>query len=311
MAIQYLASTGPAPLGPSSTAILIDDATDTATPAPTIDPFYTGQLGATVPTALNQVLAILALGIAFGGNGYGICTGLTLSEGTGLNVAIAAGTAMIYGPVQYAGGSYTCPDNTSRVFLWLHQNGTVTHTTTSTAPSANCVFLGSVTTSAGDISSTMDYSNVVYIKDGVLFRETADLGAPSDTPDADRRIQTKTLAGLYRWDGTAHQAQGLPTNEETLSATRTLTELDAPRQLLDPNGADRDVLLPATVNMDSCCFEIHNTATSAGWNIVVKSSDGLSTVASLANGEMIRIYPRFGGTYLTGKYPITPITPTP
>lgn len=137
--------------------------------------------------------------------GRGIVTGLGLSA-TGLALTVANGMAIIDGIVDVKSlATYTLPASVARCWLWLKQDGTVAHTTTTTAPAYNAVLLGSCETDGSGVVGSFDTSGVVYIISGVRWRETADAGAPGDTLSANERMYTKTAGGTYFWTGTAHQ----------------------------------------------------------------------------------------------------------
>lgn len=72
-------------------------------------------------------------------------------------------------------------------------------------------------------------------------------------------------------------------NTETLAAARTFLITDNPIQWLDPDGSDRDVVLPAEVSSTNLMFIILNTANGAGEDLVVKN-DAAATIATLGPG---------------------------
>src|SRR5579883_1564672 len=141
----------------------------------------------------------------YGGGGWGIAWGLGLQPGSGLTVSVAAGHAMIDGVVEIAAPtSIAVPDNTARVWIWLRQSGLLTAVPTSlTPPTGACCLLGSVTTSGGVVTG-IDLSGVVYLRGGVLLRQTADAGAPSDTPPSSLQLIQITQGGVYWWTGSSY-----------------------------------------------------------------------------------------------------------
>jgi spore maturation protein SpmA len=61
----------------------------------------------------------------------------------------------------------------------------------------------------------------MYRYGGVLWRQTADAGMPTDTPPAGIIFYNLTAGGLYLWDGTAYRAIGaqpLNPNKDTIPA---------------------------------------------------------------------------------------------
>ena len=74
-------------------------------------------------------------------------------------------------------------------------------------------------------------------------------------------------------------------NAETLAATKTLVTTDYIAQWLDPDGADRDVVLPVEASSTNLLFIILNTADGAGEDLVVKNA-AAATKATLGPGMM-------------------------
>lgn len=310
MPIELTAAEVPIPTGPVA-GVALGDCTDTTTTAPASTAFETGEKG-TVAEKLNQALAALANAAAYGGNGFGVIDGFALTAGTGLTLNIAEGRAQILGIVEYAGGTKTLPDDATLAYVWILQNGTIEAVADDITPPENtAVYLGAISTAAGDIVSDHDTSGVCYLGSGLLYRETADRGAPDDAPAATARYLTKTLAGLYLWTGDAYKPQGIPVNQETITATKTLTDLDAQRQILTPSGATRKVLMPAVAAIDAPAFEVHNGATSGAFALTIRDSADAFTIATLANGERVTVPPRYGASSGSGTYPATVIAPDP
>lgn len=98
-------------------------------------------------------------------------------------------------------------------------------------------------------------------------------------------------------------------NSETLSADKTGAASDALIQALDPNGAHRKYILPAAVL--GVKREIHNTATSGAFNILVRNPADSTTVATVANGERVTIEARIGGSYGASADYASGYTPDP
>lgn len=74
-------------------------------------------------------------------------------------------------------------------------------------------------------------------------------------------------------------------NVQTLSGTKTLTVSDLPIQKLDPDGADRDVNLPAEASSTDLVFWIFNMANGAGEDLVIKD-DTPTTLATILPGNV-------------------------
>jgi len=147
-----------------------------------------------------------------------------------LSLAIGKGHALIDGVVEKdADFTQAVTDNIARFWVWLMQDGSITvQNNTTSKPSGNCVLLGSGVSSGGSITS-VDTSGVVYLQNGQLWRQTADTGAPSDLPDSTWRGYTKTLAGLFFWDGMLWRSVGntyMAQSTNTGDANRTQTQTE-------------------------------------------------------------------------------------
>lgn len=165
--------------------------------APTIGPGET-----TWPSKTNQLGAMLdVLAKALG---PGIVEGLTPTA-TGLSLSIADGVALLNGVISARNlAPIVLPASTSRVWVWLKQDGTLLTTTSTTPPAGTALLLCSCTTGGSGVSGAFDYSGVIYVRGGAAWRETADAGAPGDNPGAGFRMLTKTAGGIYLWTGAAH-----------------------------------------------------------------------------------------------------------
>ncbi len=72
-------------------------------------------------------------------------------------------------------------------------------------------------------------------------------------------------------------------NTETLSATKTLVDIDFPIQYLDPGGANRNINLPAEAATNHAFF-ISNEADAAE-NLVIKD-DSPATIITIGENEL-------------------------
>ncbi len=104
------------------------------------------------------------------------------------------------------------------------------------------------------------------VTDNVDAAEAADVNAIYDAIDD---IVTATPFAGYA-------------NTETLAATKTLVDSDFPIQFLDPDGANRDIELPAE-GSDNHAFFIMNTA-AAPFNLVVKD-DSPATIVTIGQNQ--------------------------
>ena len=106
--------------------------------------------------------------------------------------------------------TFAVPDNTTRVWVWLLITGVLSATVTTTPPSTACCLLGSCVTLGGNITS-VDSSGVLYLQGGVLWRNTADAGAPTDSPPASvAGLKTLNPFCTYEWDGVGHRQMYMP-----------------------------------------------------------------------------------------------------
>lgn len=196
MSYSFTSANVPLPQGTSSAALL-SSCSNSATSAPgesTFTSYFT-------QTDLNQLLARIANAISFGGAGaYGVVSGLTLSAGSGLVANVDSGVGQAGQSLQYAGGSLALADNsTNRV--WLTQGGTLASVTDTSVPTGGVLFIGVLLTSGGAITGSADYSGVMYIANGKAQRNTADYGAPTDSPASYLHFLTRTNYGLWQWTG--------------------------------------------------------------------------------------------------------------
>jgi hypothetical protein len=88
------------------------------------------------------------------------------------------------------------------------------------------------------------------------------------------------------------------TVEATLAGTYTITENGGQVFNLDPDGADRDVLLPPspTVGLQ---ISIRNSATSGTSNLVVKNSAGTAIIRGAIANQVALVF-----TYFTGGWSV-------
>ena len=159
-------------------------------------------------TKINTNAVELDLAGRFGGGGYAVGIGLGLTINAGLSLTIAPGNAIIDGYTYYAGTNYALADNVYS-WLWLTKTASLevqtNATSTPPAPTANArAFLGRVLTAAGAITQ-IDGSGVLSILGGTLYRRTGDTIGPTDSPPANLIIMTRTVGGVYMWDGSAHR----------------------------------------------------------------------------------------------------------
>lgn len=199
MAITLNATACPPPVVPGAVTSIAGSGD------PPVSESFSAGVSSGTATKLNQNAKSLDAMASFGVGGYAIGSGLTLSAGTGLACTVAIGYAMIGGVVELATAGSVALTGSSTNWIWLTQGGALTKTTTTTKPAGNCVCLGAAVTDGSGVTS-IETAGVLYFKGGFLWRQTADAGAPGDSPDASLMLLTKTAGGDYLWTGTAHRA---------------------------------------------------------------------------------------------------------
>lgn len=119
-----------------------------------------------------------------------------------------------------------------------------------------------------------------------------EMAAPSTPASGRVALYAKSDGLLYSKDDAGVEtlvsggsAGGLPVAAETLSGSRTLTTSDE-ILYLDPNGADRDVVLPAGVSAGTR-FMIHNTAALDATFYVLHVLDVTTWQTSVCRGEWV------------------------
>lgn len=190
----------------------------------------------------------------YGAGVYAVQTGLGLSIGTGLNVVVAAGQAIIDAPRTLSTPTNVLvSDAITNGCIWMTQAGTLTATTNTTPPAGNVAFLGFYTSAAGAISS-VDESGVLRLDQGSLpLRITADTGCPTDSPTAGVKFLNRCLGGLFLFDSISyHNLTNAGRSALTFSsdANKTLTVPEYSNYMVDFTNAGttltatRDVIVP-------------------------------------------------------------------
>jgi hypothetical protein len=279
--------------------------------------YVQGMLPSAVRPNLNENAGRQDLLGRYAGGAYAVVTGLDLSAGSGLTLNIAAGHAVIDGPVIYPGGSVSLTD-AGRNWLWISRAGAITVVFNSLVPPAGAyALLGSALTSAGSISS-VDQSGVLYLRGSTATRRTADTVQPTDTPPASLQFFHRGASKLWWWDGSAYwqvspatnafsQALIQPSASLTLSQIQTgATEID-----LQSGGgvaATFDVTFPSAYAVAAQAWVVHNTTgqpcrlTYQGGSAYVYMQSGQTTFVYFDGVELRtagRDSFRYGGATLT------------
>jgi hypothetical protein len=205
----------------------------------------------------NQNAVLSEIMGRYGSGAYAILTGLGLSIGSGLNVTVAAGQALIDAPRTIATATdVAVPNAIALGSIWMTQAGTLTPSNDLTAPAGNVCYLG-LYTSAGGVVTVVDESGTLRFGQGggIPMRQTADTGCPTDTPTAGVKFLNKCVGGLYYFDGVSYHNltdSGISTLNFSSDANKTLTAAQYSSHLLDfvntgtALTATRDVILPLT-----------------------------------------------------------------
>lgn len=208
MSITLLANQVPAPQVPSTTVWIEDNAVATSPPnIPQAAAYGQGESASSVPARLNENAVRQDLQARYGAGAMGVCSGLVVSAGTGLQGLISAGHANIDGLVEIRTQAQVVLSASSTNCVWLRSDGAFEVRTDLTAPTLPAVLVGIAITDGSGVTA-VDESGVVYIRAGIPERSTADTGKPSSTPPAAWRGWTKTLSADWWWDGSAYQRIG-------------------------------------------------------------------------------------------------------
>lgn len=201
MSVSLTATQCPLPVVPGAAVYMGEQYSPSGSP-PTSLPQTSGNTAALASSILNRNSTGQDMASVYGAGGYGIGSGLALSVGTSLSPTVGKGQALCHGLVENTATAYALVANaTATSFVWIKQDGSfVVQNGTTAKPSGNCLYIGACLANASAVTA-IDTSGVVYYKGGQLWRETADSGAPGDSPDSTLRLFTKTAGGTYYWDG--------------------------------------------------------------------------------------------------------------
>ena len=226
-----------------------------------------------IMSPINRNAAYLDILAQVGGGSVGIKTGLTLSPGTGLNCSVSVGTAVIDGIIQLVTATTVTVNASVDNYIWLKNNGTLEAKTTTTPPATPSVYLG-IATCDGSGVTAIDTSGVIYLR-GIPYSESADLGAPTDTPSSSYIHIAKTTGGVYLWDGISYKQLLTPLRTVT-AVTADETEDASDRQRIATN---EGATAKPVITLESAVAGLERT-------FVVQDSDGLRIKAN--TGDTIR-----------------------
>jgi len=230
----------------------------------------------------------------YGSGAYAILTGLGLSIGTGLNVTVAAGQALIDAPRTIAVATDVAVANTiTNGTIWMTQAGALTYSTTTTAPAGNVCFLGFFSSAAGAVTA-VDESGTLRFEQGggIPMRQTADIGCPLDTPTAGVKFLHKCIGGLFYFDGVQYHNltnTGRAALSYASDANKTLTAAEYSNHFLDIGAgtaltAQRNLVVP--LSPAGRGWRVRNAATGAQ-NVQVIGSTGAGVVIATAKYALV------------------------
>lgn len=196
MAVNFLASQVPVPQIPTTFFKLEDYNLSSSVPA--LNSSKSIAEGEIIwANDFNRNAAYLDILAQYGGGMVGIVHGLTITTSSGLVMNVAAGGAVIEGLVQKTATETIVCTAGGNNFVWLKRDGALEVVYNSTTPPTDTsTLLGIVVTNSSQATS-FDTSGVCYIRSGLVFRQTADVGTPTDVPSSSWVGITKTLGGSY------------------------------------------------------------------------------------------------------------------
>lgn len=252
--------------------------------------------GDTLITApLNSNACYLDVLSCLGSGSIAVAHGLVISAGSGLSINITAGTAYINGPVQLATATTAVVNASTTNYIWIGDSGVITVVNGSiTPPGSSYAYLGAAITDGSGVTS-VDFSGVVYIKNGIAYREVGDTDQPLDTPPSDWRGFTKTVKTVYFWDGTSYYSFAKGSTPGNGYKAITGTKSDADYTLANTEYSNeiiklawtgwttgRNVVVPTVAGAK---WVINNTT---GYTATIKTSGG-SGIA-IANNKHAIVY---------------------
>ncbi len=190
-----LASACPVPVVPST---ICDPDVDTPLGGPVLVAAQTS----TLRTAFQELSCRADLAARWSGGGYAIVYGLNISIGSNLNVNVSTGQAAIDAWVTKTSiTAVPVSASKTRVYIYLMASGNFTTVNESlTPPVGACAFIGSCVTGVSTVTSVED-GGVMRIKGGSLWRRTADVVTPTDTPPGNLSFITAGVSKWWLWDG--------------------------------------------------------------------------------------------------------------
>ena len=188
---------------------------------PLIGPYITAGETTTLVPKWNETALRGNQGALWDGGACALLCGGALSSGTGLilNIALLWAIAGLddanddRGGYVYKAASTLALTDDRYNWVYVTGAGVISKVTQATAPSPPALpalsnFLGRVLCASG-AQTEIDDSGVWRLVNGVLQRQTIDIGPPTDSPSANSRGRTLTQDGIYEWTGAAYRADWL------------------------------------------------------------------------------------------------------
>lgn len=186
-----------------------------------------------LPTRLNRNAVRDDIQGRYGGGIYAVAWGLQLAAGSGLNLSISAGQAMLDGPVEVRSTQTLALVDNLLSRVWISRSGALAAVTEASAdplaPPTSSVpwaYLGAAQTGGGAITA-LDYSGRLVLDQGNLaLRECRGDGVPDDAPPTTVRFLHRNSAGLWLWDGADYYSLGQSTSSSATAAAAEDTARD-------------------------------------------------------------------------------------
>ncbi len=286
MAFPLAAASCPAPQVPGALEFAADSYLAAAppnhflvTPGEGTQGVYSGMSHGLAAAAINMYLKCVEQLGRYGSGSYAILSGFTYTSAAGLVITVAPGLALVDCPVESkVSKTITVADNTAAVWVWLLRNGNLASVNNSTAAPGGGVPgvpLFVVTTSGGAVTAH-DTSGVCYLRNGGLWRTTADDGAPNETPNASLRLYTETNWFTYFWDGTSHNLLRGHQNRTTVSlagGSVVLSKAQARAYVLELTGLLTGNVTVEFPKVPGVTWAVYNNTTGA-FTVTLKNNGG-------------------------------------
>ena len=223
---------------------------------------------------LNRNAARTALLGRYSGGGPAIVEGFTLTDEGGLTGGITAGTIMEDGPRENPSAQTADLTDDTRNYAWILSDGSLAITTTTVPPEAGAFYVGSYLVASGAITE-LDESCVMRKLGGIMYRRSADVGAPSDDPGATTSfIHISSDNRLYLWTGSEY----IPLSSTPL--VTVIDDTDSPYTAVERN----EVILADATN-GPITVNLLPASTRKGFCFTVKKVDATANDVTIEGAE--------------------------